>query len=717
MISEIHYERCGTRGAAPRSRNRLLQGRGLGLLLAFALLFGLATARADDDLPGRVGRVAELAGEVFLAPQDAPEQWSSIGLNYPVAAGDNLWVGDGGRAEIDFGAGQFRLGGNTNLHLSRLDDGQFALFVAQGRVSVRLRFLEPGETAYIDTPNAQIVLTRPGLYGFEVSEDRQYTQLVVREGEANVQTAGALQQVLPGQTAAVEGAEPRFADVRNGIGSDNFDAWVANRDRRYENSRAGNYVSPQMVGAADLDAYGTWARVPEYGAVWYPNDVAPDWAPYRYGNWTDVGAWGPTWVDYAPWGYAPFHYGRWSYIRGRWGWSPGAYVARPRWAPALVGWTGGPGWGISVSAGAPVYGWVPLAWGEPYRPWWKRCSHGCWERYNRPYAVTVVNRPTAPPPRYINAGRPGGVSAMSSAALVARRPVQGNLVVVPAQAAKSAPILAGAPLVRAEPGRIPVPPRVVPGAPPPASTFYRTANRPVTLPGGGIAVAVPSAARGLPASPGAVPVRPSPAPAGATSSRKSPAGFGGVSSQPPSGSTPNGRERQPSAMVNSAPAHGGASVPGQAPAGGVRATRSPDRQGSAGAGVPPVPPGSAGTSVQPQTRTNTPGVPPAARQSRPETSVAQPAQSRQRQGSRQQSVAPSVPQPGVTGAGVTGAVPQSHSRSVPGTPAGTAPAPAAPGGSRAASAQSAKPPKPAKSAKPATAVEPVAPAEGLTRTR
>ena len=40
------------------------------------------------------------------------------------------------RAEVDFGAGQFRLAGDTNLHVSRLDDRQFALFVAQGRVSV-----------------------------------------------------------------------------------------------------------------------------------------------------------------------------------------------------------------------------------------------------------------------------------------------------------------------------------------------------------------------------------------------------------------------------------------------------------------------------------------------------------------------------------------------------------------------------------------------------
>src|SRR6185369_7468677 len=122
-----------------------------------------------------------------------------------VTSGDNLWAGKDARAEIDFGAGQFRLAGDTNLHISRLDDRQFALFVAQGRVNVRVRVLEPGEVAQIDTPNAQVVLTRPGLYRVDVSEDREHTQLSVREGEANVMTAGGVQQVLPGQTAAVDG--------------------------------------------------------------------------------------------------------------------------------------------------------------------------------------------------------------------------------------------------------------------------------------------------------------------------------------------------------------------------------------------------------------------------------------------------------------------------------------------------------------------------------
>jgi len=33
----------------------------------------------------------------------ALDGWAAIGLNYPITNGDNLWVGNNGRAEIDFG--------------------------------------------------------------------------------------------------------------------------------------------------------------------------------------------------------------------------------------------------------------------------------------------------------------------------------------------------------------------------------------------------------------------------------------------------------------------------------------------------------------------------------------------------------------------------------------------------------------------------------------
>jgi hypothetical protein len=489
-----------------------------------------AQTPVDEELPARVARVAEFAGDIFLATEARANEWTPVGLNYPVTSGDNLWVGGDGRAEIDYGGGQFRMGGDTNLNVSRLDDRQLVLFAAQGRLVVRVRVLGAGDGARIDTPNAQIRLMRPGLYRIDVPPDRATTTVSVREGEALIAFAGGLQQALPGQSMVLEGPEPEFADMRNSMPRDAFDAWSANRDRYYEGGPAGGYVSPEMVGYADLDHYGAWESYPEYGSVWFPTDVPPGWAPYSDGYWTSVGGWGNTWVDAAPWGYAPSHYGRWVWFGRRWGWCPGRVPAHPAWAPAMVAWIGGNAWGASLGSGGPVYGWVPLGWREPMQPWWRGCGERCWSRYNRPYSVAVpyAQRRSGSAQTYVNATVPGALSAVAGATLAERKPVAPNRIALPPRAADSAPMLADAPPVRTSPAIMPArsSTRALPA---PASTFRPTAQ-----------------IDRLPAVPGAQPARQQPA---ASVTPATPA---------------EGRARTPTAVVGGTPAS--AAPVGSAPA-------------------------------------------------------------------------------------------------------------------------------------------------------
>ena len=202
--------------------------------------------------------------------------------------------------------------------------------------------------------------------------------------------------------------------------------------------------------------------------------------PYRFGNWTWVAPWGWTWVDAAPWGYAPFHYGRWVWVSGRWGWCPGTRFARPVWAPALVGWYGGHGW---ATGGPPVYGWVPLGWGEPYLPSWSRCSGNCWRKLNEPYAVAQTDRRVvATPQRYANSTVPGAMTAVSAAVLTSARPVAPNQINVSTLPGATPPVLASAPNVT------PLARQGVPrptAAPVPASAQYRMLDR------GNVRVATP----------------------------------------------------------------------------------------------------------------------------------------------------------------------------------------------------------------------------------
>ena len=60
---------------------------------------------------------------------------------------------------------------------------------------------------------------------------------------------------------------------------------------------------------------------------------------------------------------------RWAMIGDSWGWVPGTFEPYPVYAPALVGFLGGPGVGLYVSgAVGPQVGWFPLAPGEAYWP-------------------------------------------------------------------------------------------------------------------------------------------------------------------------------------------------------------------------------------------------------------------------------------------------------------------------------------------------------------
>jgi hypothetical protein len=231
----------------------------------------------------------------------------------------------------------------------------------------------------------------------DVSQDR--TSFITRRGgRATVTPAG-------GQAVTLAASEEMVLDgittptVRSYVAPDldTWDRWNYARSEHILESVSARYVPPGVYGTDALDRFGNWREVANYGPVWVPQAVAPDWAPYSTGRWISDPSYGWSWVDSAPWGWAPYHYGRWVVVDGFWAWAPGPVVARPVYCPALVAFFGAPG--IAVSTGAPVVSWVALSWGEPVVPWWGPAGfvgRPRWAGWGGPRVVNnvVINRTT-----------------------------------------------------------------------------------------------------------------------------------------------------------------------------------------------------------------------------------------------------------------------------------------------------------------------------------
>ncbi len=443
------------------------------LLLAFVLLGpirALAQDDANDDPPSRVARLSFVQGQVSFSPAGT-DDWVAAVLNRPITTDDKIWADQDSRAELSLGSSALRIGDQTGFSFLNLDDHMMQIRLTEGTLSLRVRRLEQDESIEIDTPNLAFTVLRPGRYRLNVNEAGDTTIIDVRDGNGEVTGGGSAFTVHPDQQGVFTGTDSLDADIEPLPGPDDFDSWCDERDLREDHSAARRYVSDDVIGYEDLDEYGGWRNVPDYGTVWFPHVTVVGWAPYRYGHWVWISPWGWTWVDDAPWGFAPFHYGRWVFVGGGWGWVPCppravavAYV-RPVYAPALVAWVGGPHFAVGIGVGGGGYGpgvnvgWFPLGPREVYVP-----SYRVSRRYvnnvnisnttvnqtviNNYYNATVINKNvTVNNVRYVNQGVPGGVTAISAQTFTSARPVGRNMVVVDRREIAAAPAVYRAPEV------------------------------------------------------------------------------------------------------------------------------------------------------------------------------------------------------------------------------------------------------------------------------
>ncbi|HSI21994.1 MAG: DUF6600 domain-containing protein [Methylophilaceae bacterium] len=339
------------------------------ILMLVAMFATPAFAQEDDPAAISPLRLSYLEGDVGFWRYGA-EDWTDARLNTPLAAGDALYVDGEGTLELQLSSRAFiRASDDSDLSIVNQTADFLQIKVTAGRVSLDLRSLPSGYAIELNTPNSVFTIERAGYYRVEVNGDVRF--ITRRGGQATMVPAGGQpMSVYPSEEIVVEGTAVARAETYVAPELDGWDRWNYDRTEDLIDVASERYLSSDIAGAADLDRYGRWRVVDDYGTVWVPDGMAHGWSPYSTGRWV----WDPyyqwTWVDDAPWGWAPYHYGRWVYVSGYWAWAPGPVVRRAVYSPALVAFYG-VGSGVSISIGGSI-GWVALSWGEPLVPWWGR---------------------------------------------------------------------------------------------------------------------------------------------------------------------------------------------------------------------------------------------------------------------------------------------------------------------------------------------------------
>ncbi len=426
---------------------------------------GEAPAKTDQG----VARISLIHGDVSTQRGDSGD-WSAAVLNQPVMTGDKVSTGDNARTELqlDF-ANTLRLGPNSKANIASLTQKDIQIQLGQGIANYTVSKDSEAEPE-IDTPNVAVhPAHHDGVFRIEVRPDGD-TVVIVRQGEAQIATPQGSTEVRSGEMATIRGnADSAQYKISAAPDRDAWDQWNSDRDHMIRNASSWSHTNRRYTGSQDLDAYGNWQNVPDYGDVWVPNE--PDgWVPYRDGTWTYQPYYGWTWVGYEPWGWAPYHYGRWFWYGNSWAWWPGPIYAgyNPFWAPAYVsfwGWGGGFGFGFGWG-GWGGFGWMPIGPCDYFHPWWGGyrgrfgwAGRGGFNRYGGfaplhggtrfSNIANIHNNHIGRALSTVNAGHfgAGRVTAMAAtrAQLSGARMMAGNLPVVPSRASLSASGRAAAP--------------------------------------------------------------------------------------------------------------------------------------------------------------------------------------------------------------------------------------------------------------------------------
>jgi len=349
--------------------------------VALLLTRGGSEAEANAAMQPHAARLDRVDGSVGIArAEDGDKQldWAEATVNTPVTVGDRIYARDYANASIALtGHNYVRLNPATSLDVLALEDRRTQFALRSGSALFDVGALDSDELYEVATPCGAIDFKEPGLYqvGMDggnaiISVLNGLAQVVGQEGSGYISkgqvftlvgatAAEALASTLAPNTAGEivdDYYRYRYPKVYNGRYR-SYDAYLDDPSYYdpYRTSVSYQYLPADIPGLYDLDDYGDWVDVNNYGHCWAPR-VNAGWAPFRSGYWDLDSRWGPSWVSSEPWGWAPYHYGRWSFVNQRWFWVPTEVRTHAVYYPAPV----------AFIPYADQIAWVPLGPEEVY---------------------------------------------------------------------------------------------------------------------------------------------------------------------------------------------------------------------------------------------------------------------------------------------------------------------------------------------------------------
>ncbi|HEX3084059.1 MAG TPA: DUF6600 domain-containing protein [Pyrinomonadaceae bacterium] len=384
------------------------------------LLWTKYERKAEASSLPNAARIERVEGQVGVnqsSDNSNSAQWITATPNMSVTVGDRIYTKQNSRTQVAFtGRNVATVDANTSLDVLDLSAQRTQVALRDGSALFDVGSLASGNLFEVATPCGAVDLKQPGLYQIAIN-DNGTAVATVFSGEAQVVGHGGSGQIQKGEyltvpcggnndAAVISKVEPNQA----GYVVDNYyrSRYPKNYDGRYRNYytylddpdyydpahlySSYNYVNDYIPGIDDLDEYGDWRYVSDYGYVWHPR-VNSGWAPYESGYWTMDNPYGLTWVSNEPWGYAPYHYGRWANASNEWVWVPESVNTYPTYSPALVAF---------IPLGKSSTAWVALGPSDPYQVTYYDTS---WQPvYTNPSNVAVD--------RLVNINVPGAVTVV-----------------------------------------------------------------------------------------------------------------------------------------------------------------------------------------------------------------------------------------------------------------------------------------------------------------